>query len=258
METVKVSFNGPRADLRLNRPDVLNAVDLSVFDGLSEAADAIAARSDEIRVVVVSGEGRAFSAGIDVSALGDVAGDTATMIARAQAGYRKIAALEMPTVAKVHGYALGAGLQLALACDLRVVAVDAKLGLFEANYGFIPDLIGSTRLPQLVGVGWAKKMIWLAESVTGEEAASIGLAEWVVPSDELDKTTDEIADRLIAAPFTAVREAKKLIDASTTLSVAEGMDAEARAQTACMTAPDFGENLMAGLQRMTQRVKGAG
>jgi enoyl-CoA hydratase/carnithine racemase len=225
-------------------------MDFEVFEGLAAAADEIAAKErDEVLVVVVSGEGRSFSSGIDLSALGGVAGEMEDTIARAQAGFRKIAALPMPTIARVQGHALGAGLQLALACDLRVVATDAVLGLLETKYGLIPDLGGSTRLPQLVGTGRAKKMIWLAEKITGEEAGSIGLAEVVVTPDELERAADELAERLAAAPITPVREAKLLIEAAPRVNQSDGMDAEARAQMRCMTDPNFGATLTSGLQR---------
>ena len=245
---VSLSIEGARADLRLDRPDVLNAMNFEVFDGLAAAADELAPR-DDVRVVVVTGAGRSFSSGIDLSAIGDIGGSSEETVARAQAGFRKIAALPMPTIASVQGHAYGAGLQLALACDLRVVASDAKLGLLEARYGLIPDLCGSNRLPNLVGTGRAKKMIWLAETVTATEAGSIGLAEVVVPPEELSKATDELAERLIAAPATPVREAKKLIDAARQRSLEEGMDAEAAAQLRCMSDADFAGALMAGLQR---------
>jgi enoyl-CoA hydratase/carnithine racemase len=251
MAGVEVTFSGPRADIRLSRPEVLNAMDMEVFDGLAAAADEIA-KDPAVRVVVVTGEGRAFSAGIDVSSIGGIADSTEATVARAQAGFRKIAALEIPTVASVQGFAFGAGLQLALACDIRVIADDAKLGLLEANFGLIPDLIGSTRLPQIVGAGRAKKMIWLAEKIDGREAGKIGLAEVVVTPEQLQRSTDELAGRLAEAPVTPVRQAKKLIDASASLSVNDGMDAEAEAQLACMSAPDFADNLMAGLQKLSR------
>jgi enoyl-CoA hydratase/carnithine racemase len=252
MSSVEVTITGPRADLRLRRPDVLNAMDMEVFDGLAAAADRLADEPD-VRVVVVSGEGRAFSAGIDVSAIGGIGGSTEDTVARAQAGFRKIAALPMPTVAMLHGFAFGAGLQLALACDLRVMSETCKVGLLEANFGLIPDLIGSTRLPQIVGSGLAKKMIWLAERIDGIEAGRIGLAEVVVAEGDLQAATDELAGRLAEAPVTPVREAKKLIDGSASLSVTDGMDAEAAAQLTCMSAPDFADNLMAGLQKLSSR-----
>ncbi|MFP5298561.1 MAG: enoyl-CoA hydratase/isomerase family protein [Actinomycetota bacterium] len=250
MSSVELTIAGPRADIRLNRPDVLNAMDFEVFDGLAAAAASISAEADKVRVVVVLGEGRAFCSGIDVTALGPIGEGLEPTIRRAQAGFRAIAALPMPTLAAVHRYAFGAGLQLALACDLRILAHGTQVGLLEANYGLIPDLIGSTRLPQLVGPARAKRMIWLAEKIGADEAERIGLAEWVVPDDELESAAAELAGRLAEAPFTPVREAKRLIDASSALSVEQGMDAEMAAQIACMTAGDFGENLSKGLQRL--------
>lgn len=240
MSVVEVSYSGPRADLRLNRPDVLNAMSIEVFDALSVAADEIAAQ-DGIEVVVVSGEGRSFSSGIDLASLGEVSGTPAEMIARAQAGFRKIAALRMPTIAAVQGHAFGAGLQLALMCDLRVVTEDASLGLLEMRYGLIPDLGGSTRLPQLVGAGRAKRMIWLAERIDGLGAERIGVAELVVPAGELSSTVDDLAAKLAAPPHVAKRQAKKLADGAHLVSQADGMDAEATAQIECMTSPEFPE-----------------
>ena len=248
MAVVEVSYSGERADLRLNRPEVLNAMSIEVFDALGAAADEIAAHAG-IEVVVVSGEGRSFSSGIDLASLGEVSGTPAEMIARAQAGFRKIATLPMPTIAAVQGHAYGAGLQLALMCDLRVVAEDASLGLLEMRYGLIPDLGGSTRLPQLVGAGRAKRMIWLAERIDGREAERLGIAEFVVPAGELTTTVDELATKLAAPPHVAKRQAKRLADGAHLVTQAEGMDAEAEAQIACMTSPEFPEAVARALQR---------
>jgi enoyl-CoA hydratase/carnithine racemase len=248
MAVIQVSYEGDRADVVLSRPDVLNAMDFEVFDALAAAADEVAA--SEARVAVFSGAGRSFSAGIDVTSLGSVTGEMKDNIARAQAGFRKVAAIPFPTIAKVHGHALGAGLQLALACDLRVMATDAKVGLLEANYGLIPDLGGSTRLPQLVGTGRAKAMIWLAEKISGADAERFGLAEWTVAADDLDRFVDDLAGRLAAAPYTPTRESKKLIEGAPFVGLPDGMDAEAMAQERCMTAPDFSENLMAGISKL--------
>lgn len=246
--SVSLSFDGSRADLVLDRPQVLNAMDFAVFDDLTEAMDEIADKDP--RVVVVSGNGRAFSAGIDVAAFGAVAGDPREVIARAQAPFRKLAALPMPTIAAVHGYALGAGLQLALACDLRVMTRDAVVGLLEANYGLIPDLGGSTRLPQIVGTTRAKRMIWLAERISGPEAFDLGIADVLVDADDLEEAVATLAGRLIDAPLSPTRQSKSLIDRAPLLPLAEGMDAEAAAQERCMTAPDFAENMMRGVTKM--------
>lgn len=258
MNEVEVRVTGHRADLVLRRPDVLNAMNWDLFDSLTAAADELAVSS--VRVVVVSGEGRSFSSGIDTASFGNVSGGEGTtpqdMIARAQAGFRKIAALPMPTVAAIKGHALGAGLQLALACDIRVAARDASLGLLEAKYGLVPDLCGTQRLPALVGPGRAKKMIWMAERIDGEEAGSIGLVEVVVDAAELESTVDSIAGRLTSAPPLAVREVKRLVELSATCGLADGMDQEAAAQATMFTSSDFGEAIGAFLERRSPSFTG--
>ena len=248
MAVVEVTTNGPRADLVLRRPEVLNAMSVEVFDGLAAAADEVAKMSD-VRVVVVSGEGKSFSSGIDTSSFGTVSGDPDTQIARAQAGFRKIAALPVPTVASVRGHALGAGLQLALACDLRVMAQDASVGLLEARYGLVPDLGGTQQLPRLVGPGRAKKMIWLAERIDGDTAGEIGLAEVVVDAEALDDAVDALASALAAAPPLATRESKRLVDLSWTADLSQGMDQEASSQRRMLTSNDFAEAISAFIEK---------
>jgi enoyl-CoA hydratase len=253
--SVTVQIDGHRAVMTLRRPDVLNAMDPAVFEGLARAADEIAA-APEVRCALVTGEGRSFSSGIDTGSFGDVQGAPAEMIARAQSGFRKIRSLPVPTIAAVRGHALGAGLQLALACDLRVVAADAQLGLLEAKYGLVPDLGGTQRLPALVGPGRAKKMIWLAERIDGEEAGRIGLAEVVVPSDEVDAAAADIAARIEAAPPLVVREVKRLVNLSSTVADERGMDEEASAQMQMLASADFGEAISAFLARRTPAFTG--
>lgn len=248
MGVVDVRHAGPRADLVLQRPEVLNAMSVEVFDALSDAADEVA-KIDGLRVLVVSGEGRSFSSGIDTASFGTVSGDPQTMIARAQAGFRKIAALPVPTIAQVRGHALGAGLQLALACDLIVATKDASLGLLEARYGLVPDLGGTQRLPRLVGPARAKKMIWLAERVSGEEAERTGLVQQAVGENELEGAVDALATALAAAPPLPVRHVKRLVEISATAPHEAGMDEEAAAQAEMLTSNDFGEAISAFLER---------
>ena len=248
MSVVEVRSSGSRADLVLRRPEVLNAMSIEIFEGLAAAADEVANMPD-VRVLVVSGEGKSFSSGIDTSTFGTVSGDPETQIARAQSGFRKIAALEIPTIAAVRGHALGAGLQLALACDLRVVTRDSSLGLLEGRYGLVPDLGGTQQLPSLVGPGRAKKMIWLAERIDGETAAEIGLAEMVVDEADLDKIVDELAEAIAAAPPLAVRAAKRLVDLSLTAELSPGMDEEAKAQEQMLTSNDFSEAIAAFIEK---------
>ncbi len=245
---VRVSIDGHRADLVLDRAEVLNAMNWDVFDAIAAAVDEIATAED-VRVVVVSGEGRSFSSGIDTSTFGDLTGTPGERIARAQAGGRMLAALPIPTIAKVHGHALGAGLQLALMCDVRVVAEDATLGLLEGKYGIIPDLGGTQRLPLLVGPGWAKKMIWLTERIDGVTAGRIGLAEVVVPAAELDAAVDDLAACIASAPPLATRHAKRLVELAGMVPLSEGMDEESRSQMILLASSDFGEAISAFIEK---------
>ena len=253
--TVEAVTGGPVAEIVLRRPDVLNAMNFEVFDGLASAADEVAA-SPEARVVLVRGEGRSFSSGIDVSSFGSGDMSPEAMVARAQSGFRKVATLELPAVAAVQGHALGAGLQLALACDIRVVAEDASLGLLEARFGIIPDLCGTQRLPLLVGAGRAKKMIWLAERIDGAEAGRIGLAEIVVPPESVEDEARALCERLAAAPPIAVRAVKALVDRAGRVDLDEGMDGEAAAQVKALTSEDFGEGVSAFLSKRPPAFKG--
>ena len=256
MTVVEVTTNGHRADLVLNRPDVLNAMNAEVFDGLAAAAETIAA-ADDVRVVVVSGNGRSFCSGIDTGSFGDALGAPAETVARFQSGFRKIAALPMPTIAAVHGHALGAGLQLALACDLRVAARDASLGLLEAKYGLVPDLCGTQRLPALVGSGRAKKMIWLAERIDGTEAERIGLVEVVAEPTDLEATVNDLASAISAAPPLTVAHAKRLVELSGTVPLNDGMNEEARAQLQMFSSNDFGEAIAAFLEKRRPNYSGS-
>ena len=242
--TVRVTIDNHRADISLDRPDVLNAMNWEVFQGLAAAAAEVAER-DDVRVVVVSGAGRSFCSGIDTSALGS--GDLApkAMIELAQSGFRALAAIPAPTVAAVRGHAYGAGLQLALVCDVRVVTADSKLGLLETNYGIVPDLGGTHRLPLLAGPGRAKLMMWLAERIDGTEAYRRGIAEHCVAPDDLDVEVDDLARALIARPPLATRAIKQLIDRAGTESFSQAMDGVANAQERLMGSSDFTEAITA-------------
>lgn len=204
-------------------------------------------------MLVVSGEGRSFSSGLDLSTLGSISGTPEDMIARAQEGFRRLAALPIPSIAAVKGHALGAGLQLALACDLRVATSDSRLGLLEMTYGMIPDLGGSTILPRLVGPALAKKMIWLAETLSGEEASRIGLVDVLTAPEELDDSVGRLAKQIADAAPTPLREAKALIDRAHVRDTEAGMDAEAAAQERCLTSSDFAAAITRAMQRRDAR-----
>jgi enoyl-CoA hydratase/carnithine racemase len=188
-ETIHYVVRDGLATITLARPDKRNAVNQAMFTELGDATEEAATDSD-VRAVLVTGEGPSFCAGIDLSLIGELAGLVArasgdeggfhSFVRAAQRPFRSLARMPKPTVAAVQGHALGAGFQLALACDLRVAATDAKLGMLEPRYGLIPDLGGVHRLARLVGPSRAKELVWSTRNVEAEGGLRIGLVHKVV------------------------------------------------------------------------------
>ncbi len=275
-EAVRYEQVGHIGWLRLNRAEKLNAMTPQMWQALRELGDTLSteehARENQLRALVVIGEGRAFSTGIDTSAFGGVVfnghehepipkvvADDDPMVSIIQGFQEAFTWLEeapYPTIAAVRGYALGAGLQMALACDIRVVARGSRLGLLEHRYGLIPDLGGTQRLPRLVGTGKAKELIFTAQQIEAEEAYRIGLAERLVDEEALEATVMDLADQLASQPPLAVRAAKRAIDASQYLSVRDGLLLEAKSQAVCIRSQDAKEAVRAFMEKRTPRYSG--
>jgi len=249
--------------LRLNRPDKLNSWTFAMWGEMAKLGDELVADED-LRALVVIGEGRAFSSGIDTSnfspgqsgALFSEAGSGAptdstgddqlvTAVTEIQACYSWLAEAPYPTIAAVRGYALGAGMQLAMACDLRIVARGTKLGLPEHRYGLLPDLGGLYWLPRLVGPAKAKELVWTGERIDADEAHRIGLANQVVRDDELETTVAGLAEILAAQPPIAVSGSKRAIDAAAGQTLSEGLREAAVGQARCIRSADFLEAVAA-------------
>ncbi len=226
---VRVDIDPPRATITLNRPEVLNAQTPDTWAALAAVGESL---PPEIRVVVVGGAGRAFSAGLDrrlfqpdadgwnigtLVAGSEVEGDA--MIAGFQAGFSWLRDPARLTIAAVHGHAIGAGFQLALACDLRIVAEDVHFRMAETGLGLVPDLGGSYPLVHAVGFARAVELCLTGRAVAAEEAVRIGLAVRTVPGAELAAATDELVRAVLAAPAGSVRETLGLL-----AGVADGAD----------------------------------
>ena len=266
METLKYEQDGSIGWVRLNRPDKLNAMTGLMWRELAELGARL--KDDpELQCVVVIGEGRAFSAGIDTSALagdgdgggGEVAALSSTGkavddplvagVLRTQEAFNWLEDAPFPTIAAIRGYALGAGLQLALAADIRVVAEGTKLGLLEFRYGLMPDLGGTQRLPRVVGRGKALELIFTAGQIDAAEAHRIGLANQVVADADLESTVTALAHLLAGQPPVAVRNAKKAVLASDIGSVRDGLIHEATGQAECIRSDDFKEAITAFVEK---------
>jgi enoyl-CoA hydratase/carnithine racemase len=215
-QTLLVSLDGPVATITLNRPDKLNALTLPMLAALDEALLAIEADAG-VRVVVIKGSGpKAFSAGADVIAWSSLA-PLDMWRTWTRTGHRvmeRLESLRQPTIAALNGIAYGGGLELALACDLRLAADHVKLAAPEVGIATVPGWGMTTRLATVVGPARAKQMILTGLPIDAERAASWGLASEVVPAADLDAATDDLAARIAAQAPVAVQVAKELIDAT--------------------------------------------
>ncbi len=259
--------------LRINRADRLNSFTIDMWAEMAKLGAEL--RDDpDLRALVVIGEGRAFSSGIDTSSFGTQAGSANTSagvfaeagsgnattdlpgedrlvegIIDLQAAYDWLAEAPYPTIAAVRGFALGGGCQLALACDLRVVVRGTKFALPEHKYGLLPDLGGTYWLPRIVGPAKAKELIWMGGSFDADEAYRIGLANQLVDDEELEPVVTDLAETLAAQPPIAVRGAKRAVDASSRQTLAEGLREAAVGQAECIRSADFIEAVTAFAQK---------
>ena len=233
-ERVTVTVEGGVADVRLVRADKRNALDRRMFQSIIAAGEQIGA-DRTVRAVVLSGDGKAFCAGLDTSlfaamaerdpAVGDAGTSTSGAIrVEAVQAVRVWVDMAPPVIAAVHGVAIGGGFQLALGADLRVVAPDAQLGVFEIKWGIVPDMCGTQLLPRLVGPDVAKDLMFTARVVTGTEAQALGLVTRL--SDDPRATALELAQEIASRNPDAIKVMKRLIDASWTLSFDDGVREE--------------------------------
>jgi enoyl-CoA hydratase/carnithine racemase len=246
-ERVSITVEDAIADVRLNRPDKLNAIDTAMFTALSEAPAAVAARGD-VRVVVLSGNGRGFCAGLDLASLaggapGSIQDRThgiANMFQNAVWGWRSLA---VPVIAAVHGVAFGGGLQVTLGADIRIVAPDAKLAVMEARWGLVPDMAGIALLRGLVRDDVARELTYTARQVSGTEAVELGLATRT--ADDPRAAALDLARQIAAGSPLAVRAAKRLFGLAQDAGAAEILLAESAEQERLLSGPDVREILTA-------------
>jgi enoyl-CoA hydratase/carnithine racemase len=235
---VRYVAEGGVGRITLARPEVLNALNSRLAEELAEAV-AQAEADSAAWVVVVAGEGRAFSSGMDRTALsaGEVGEPFFRHWIRALNGLEDMGKL---VVAAIRGYCIGGGLQLALACDLRLCTADAVLGLGATRHGLVPD--GAVlRLARLVGLGRAKELALLNEHIEPDAALRTGLVNWVVPPEDLDTALRGVLDRCLEAAPTAAAHTKRLLHASFHADPRGMIEDVVAAQMACMRSWELAE-----------------
>jgi 2-(1,2-epoxy-1,2-dihydrophenyl)acetyl-CoA isomerase len=253
-ETVLYHKGDGVATVSLNRPDKLNAFDGKMHEELHDALDS-AASDDEVRCVVLRGEGRGFSAGADLRSedLSREHGETPDLGAYLRRTFSpsvmKISEMDKPVLASLHGPVYGAGMGLALACDLRLAGESAKFSVAFVKIGLMPDAGVSFFLPRVVGLGRAMEMSMLGDAVDAEEACRIGLVNRVVPDEELESETAALAGRLAAMPTRALGRIKHSLYASFEGDLASALEAEAEGQSACGYTEDHAEGLAAFFEK---------
>ncbi len=241
-ELVLVETEQAVATIRLNRPP-MNALSAELQADLATAVAQVAA-DDAIRAVVLYGGEKLFAAGADIKEMSEASYAQMTeRSGRLQAALNAVAALGKPVVAAVTGYALGGGLELALCADLRVLGESAKVGQPEILLGLIPGAGGTQRLPRLIGPAKAKDLIFTGRFVNAAEALEIGLADKVVPDDQVHQAACELAGRFAAGPALALAAAKQAIDIALDTDLATGLEYE-RVSFAGMFATEDARNGM--------------
>jgi len=233
---LRLAVDGEVATITLARPERRNAMTPAMWHGLAEAGASLPAG---VRVVVVRGEGPSFCAGIDLRLLDGGAGervaragdpDFEQQVAGYQAGYLWLRDPSIVSVAVVQGHAIGAGFQLALACDLRILAEDARFCMKEPALGLVPDLTGTHPLVSIVGLPRALELCLTTRTIDADEALALRLAELVVPLDELDATVSDLVGALTAIDARASRATKALLQQAAGSTLAEQAAAERKAQ----------------------------
>jgi enoyl-CoA hydratase/carnithine racemase len=257
-ETIRYEIRDGIAGIALARPDKRNAVNRRMFEELGDAAAAAAGDAD-VRGVLVGGDGPSFCAGIDLQVLGELAGVQGEpfreFVRLAQRPFLLLATMPKPTLAVVQGHAIGAGCQLALACDLRVAAEGARFSVMEARYGLIPDLGGIHRLAHLVGPAVTKELVWTTRDVDADEALRLGIVNRVCAAEALSGEAANLLGEATAHSPTVVSLAKSLIDGVVGRPIDQEMEREADAQAVAVAGDDHREAVAAFLERREPRYR---
>ena len=251
LRDVRLSVEGPLAIITMSRPDALNALNGKVLRELKEALGAVGKNRD-VRAVIITGEGSAFVAGADIKEMQALAEKPAAIRAFINFGQgvlKDIEALPQPVIAAINGFALGGGLELALACDIRLASSDARFGFPEVGLGIFPGLGGTQRAARSIGRGAASELVFTGDPISADEAARLGLVNRVVPPAQLMAEARKLAGRMASRAPVAIAKAKAAIHASQQLSLDEGLAFEVDRTSEVFATPDRVEGMQAFVEK---------
>ncbi len=257
-EHILLERDGAVATITLNRPKQLNALSQAVIRELDAAFDEIAA-DESVRAVIITGsDDRAFAAGADINELAQLgsAAEGRAMAMRSHRLGRKMADLPKPIIAAINGFALGGGLELALACDIRIAADSAQVGLPEVTLGIMPGWGGTQRLLRLTGPGIAKLLMMTGERISAEEAQQLAIVERVVPQAELMNAAQELARKLASLPPLSIAAIKEAVNRGHDMAIDDANAFEAGLFGALTATEDCKEGTRAFLEKRKPEWKG--
>lgn len=256
------------AMITLNRPESMNAFSEEMIVSWIQALETVR-DSDEIRALIVKGNGKCFCAGGDIKAMATGKGFfespedmSSTALARKNSLWKKVQRvpllleeIDKPVIAQVHGFAFGAGLDMALMCDIRIVAESTKLSESYVNVGIVPGDGAAYFLPKLVGIDQALDMLWTARVLTAAEAKERGLVTFVVPDGELEQFTQQYVKKLVKGPQTAIQMIKRAVYQSQTMSLRSSLDYISSKMGLVTELPDYKEGVQAVLEKRKAEFK---
>jgi enoyl-CoA hydratase len=243
--------------ITINRPEVRNVMNNVVRSEIKQAVEAIQ-KDDSVRLVILTGVEKSFIAGADISDFLQMNPAMADEFVQTlgQRLYASLEQIKAPVIAMINGYCFGAGMEIALCCDIRIASTDAKFGQLELNVGLIPGGGATQRLPRLIGVGRAKEMIFTGRIVDAAEAERIGLVDRVVAPEKLEAEVQQIAKAIISKSPLLIHMAKKSINRGVYTDLAAGLEYERANFDMVFTTEDRVEGITAFLEKRTPKFKG--
>jgi enoyl-CoA hydratase len=256
-QVVTLAHEGPISTLTIQRPAVLNALNVEVLVGLKRAADEVRERA-ESRVLIITGAGeKAFVAGADIAAMRTMSSQEARVFAsKGHAAMDAIAELPVPVIAAVNGFALGGGCELALACDFVYASERARFGLPEVNLGLLPGFGGTQRLPRRVPVAVARELVYTGQIIDAQEALRIGLVNKVFPVEQLLPETRKIAELIATKAPLGVQGAKRVIAEGLDNTLRDANELEQEAFMRLFESQDTREGLSAFVEKRPAKFRG--
>ncbi len=234
--TLLFEQDGSIALIKINRPNALNALNSDVFNDLNEVLDYIESLQ-ELRVLIITGVGKAFVAGADIAEMSNKTPLEATLFSeRGQATFNRVENLKMPVIAAINGFALGGGLELAMAADFRIASDKAKMGQPEVNLGLIPGFAGTQRLSRLVGLADALFLLTTTEVIDAQEAFRIKLVQRVFPHETLMEETLKIANNILSKAPKAIEKVKQVTVQGFYMNMDDAQKLEAEMFGSCFDA----------------------